>query len=126
MIGRMEEVQQMKAISPACLVKIATGAVEYAQSFGFRPHPDYRHAAMLLAGIDPATCREKFTFGRDGKPLYIQGPHESIAQAAAITQRVQEAGGHFVMALPGAGPQEYLAIEDELDELDSPDEDDSP
>ena len=118
----MEETQTMSAIAPACLVKIVTGAVEYAQSFGFPPHRDYRHASMLLAGIDPSTCPEQFTFGRAGKPFYVQGPNESSAQAAAIMQRVQEAGGHFLVAIPGS--QEFLGIEGELNHMDSLESDD--
>ena len=56
LIQKMGKTQTMIPISPACLVKILEGAVEYARSFGFPPHPDYRHAAMLLAGIDPKAC----------------------------------------------------------------------
>ena len=82
LIRKMETTQSMISISPACLVKIVAGAVEYAGSFGFPPHPDYRHAAMLLEGIDLQACAHEFTFGRDGKPYYIQGPHESPAVVA--------------------------------------------
>jgi len=124
MLRDMQERQKMRAISPACLAKIVKGAVEYAKSFGFPPHPDYRHASTLLDGIDPSTCPDQFTFGRDGKPFYIQGPNESLAQAAAITHRVRDAGGHFVMALPD-GSGEVRSMEDGFDEFDSLDEDDS-
>jgi hypothetical protein len=121
-IERMEKTQKMRAIEPACLVKIVTGAVEYALSFHFPPHPDYRHAAMLLDGIDPAACPQHFTFGRDGKPFYVQGPHESSAQAAAITQRVVEAGGHFLIGGPGANLQNATEFDDELEHDDAPGE----
>ena len=118
----MEATQKMRAVTPACLAKIVKGAVEYAQSFGFPPHPDYRHASTLLEGIDPSTCPNEFTFGRDGKPFYIQGPNESFAQAEAIAQRLIEAGGHYLVA---AGGGEVRSLEDGFDEFDSGDEDDS-
>ena len=108
----------MRAITPACLVKIVNGAIDYAQSFDFSPHPDYRHAAMLLEGIDPADCHQAFTFGRDGKPFYMQGPHESPAQVEAIMDRITSVGGHFMIGGP-ASPLSDLddgGIEDELDE----------
>jgi hypothetical protein len=105
---RMAGQQPMVPISPAALVKILAGAVEYAGRFGFRPHHDYRHAERLLAGIDPSECTEEFTFGRDGKPFYIQGPFESLHEARAITERVLEAGGHYIV----------LASDSGLDELD--------
>jgi hypothetical protein len=125
LIRKMDEVQEMQPITPACLAKIVLGAVEFAQSFGFRPHPDYHHAATLLDGIDPATCPHQFTFGRDGKPFYMSGPNESFAQAQAIAQRVQAAGGHFIVGIPGAGAEELLGIEGELDQLDALEDDSS-
>jgi hypothetical protein len=125
LIRRMEKQLTMSAISPACLVKIVNGAVEYAQSFGFPPHDDFHHAAMLLDGIDTSTCTREFTYGRDGKPFYVQGPNESYAQAEAISQRIQRAGGHYLVELDGAELGELADIDDGFDQLDS-DEDDEP
>src|SRR5262245_60530893 len=126
LIRQMEQVQRMRSIAPPCLVKIVKGAVEYAQSFGFPPHPDYRHASMLLAGIDPSTCPNQFTFGRDGKPLYIQGPNESPAQAESIMRRILDAGGDFLITLPGSGRQVFPGLEGEFDQFDPHGENDSP
>ncbi len=122
-IEKMEDTQTMRPIAPACLVKIIRGAVEFAQSFGFAPHRDYRHASMLLDGIDPSTCPDEFIFGRDGKPLYIQGPYESPAQAEAILQRVNDAGGHFVMGLNGPPEGRLLSLEGQFDDLEEEDDD---
>ena len=99
-ISHMNEKQEMIPIAPACLVKIVRGGVDFAQSFGFPPHPDYRHAARLLEGIDPAGCTQEFTFGRDGRPFYINGPFETPAEVMAIAQRVRDAGGHFLAMGP--------------------------
>jgi len=124
LIEHVEATQKLVRIEPACLAKIVTGAVEYARSFGFSPHPDYRRAAMLLEGIDPATCRKEFTFGKDGKPLYIQGPNESPAQAAAIMHRVTEAGGDFVVGGPVSGMEGLPFTEEDMDELEYFDDED--
>jgi len=123
MVEQMEVTQTMVAIAPACLAKTVKGAVEYAQSFGFRPHPDYRHASTLLDGIDPSTCPHQLAFGRDGKPFYMQGPNESLAQAAAIAERVRDAGGHFTIALPD-GSGEVRSMEDGFDEFNALEDDD--
>ena len=80
LVKGMGEMQDMSSINPACLVKIVKGAVEYAQSLGFSPDSEYRHASLLLEGIDPSTCTDRFEFGRDGKPFYVQGPNETPAQ----------------------------------------------
>ncbi len=114
-IRQMDEMRTMIAIDPACLVKIVKGAVEYAQSLGFPPPTDYHHASRLLEGIDPATCPETYTFGRDGLPFYFQGPNESPAQAQAIVQRVRERRGDFVVML-GPPEGEFDAIEGESDD----------
>ncbi len=124
LIRRMEETQRMRSIGPACLVKVVQGAVDYAKSFGFPPHPDYRHASRLLAGVDPATCPEQFTFGRNGKPFYIQGPHESSAQAAAIMQRIQAAGGHFLIEASGVNIEGAVDATESLHLDDFGDDDD--
>jgi hypothetical protein len=126
LIRQMEQGQRMGPISPSCLAKIVKGAVEYAQAFGFVPHPDYRHASMLLEGIDLSTCPTQFTFGRDGKPFYVQGPHESFAQATAISQHLQAMGGHYLVQLPEAVVHEHPEIEGLFGEPDSLDEDNSP
>jgi hypothetical protein len=122
-IRHLTKVQRMASIAPECLVKIVTEAVLYAQSFGFRPHPDYDHASKLFSGIDPAACHTEYTFGRDGKPLYIQGPNESSAQAAAITQRVKDAGGIFLIQLPMAGSNPFAGSGEDSDERELLEED---
>ncbi len=118
-IGRMERFEKMCPASPACLSRIVKGAVEYAQSFGFPPHPDYRHASMLLDGIDPSSCPNEFKFGRDGQPFYIQGPNESPAQAAAIAQRVHAARGHYIVSLSGDDVDESADFGSEIDRFET-------
>ncbi len=127
LIEKMEQMQTLNTITPACLAKIIQGAVAYARSFGFAPHPDYHHAAMLLDGLDPAACEQEFAFGRNGEPFYIQGPNETIAQAEAIIARIQAAGGHFMVGGPVSSSGDFAEIEENFDESDDDeDEDDLP
>jgi hypothetical protein len=126
MIRQMDQAQRMRAITPACLAKIVEGAIEFAHSFGFPPHRDYRHASILLHGIDPSTCPNEFTFGRDGRPFYIQGPNESPAEVKAIVERTLDAGGHFLLMSPGADSLGLPMIESAFDQLDTPEADDAP
>lgn len=115
-LQQLERTQPLSPIDPACLVKIVQGAVEYARSLGFTPHPDFRHASLLLAGIDPSECREEFEYGKNGKPMYIQGPHETPAQIRAILERTKEAGGDFVLVSPPMSSEGFPAIEDDSDD----------
>ncbi len=120
MLKNMEASQPMEPISPACLAKIVRGSLEYAASMGFRPHPDFRHAGLLLAGIDPAECAEEFSFGKDGKPFYIRGPYETPAQAQVIGERIKAAGGEYVVPMRPIEMGEAL----DLDDVDFDDDDD--
>jgi hypothetical protein len=129
-IHELDQIQSMRHVNPACLAKIVLGAVEFAQSLGLPPHPDYRHASHLLDGIDPSACREQFTFGKDGRPFYFQGPNETPGQVAAILQRVREAGGHYIIVGSGIDQDELLGIEqapdEDEDEDEADEEDDGP
>lgn len=60
-------------IHPACAKKLIEGAVAYAEGLGFAPHRDYRKARRLLSGIDAALCPREFTYGCEGRPLYVRG-----------------------------------------------------
>ena len=71
-------------LPPACAKKLLDGALAYAERLGFAPHRDYRKARRALGGLDAADCPETFTFGRDGKPFYVEGPHDTPER----TQRV--------------------------------------
>jgi hypothetical protein len=106
----------MHAISPESFVKLVTEAVAYARALGFSPHSDYEIAKLLLAGIDPSQSTSHFEFGKEGKPFYFQGPHESPARAAAIAARVEAAGGTCVIV--GRGLTEDGEFLEEYDEFD--------
>jgi hypothetical protein len=63
-------------IHPACAKKLIEGAHDYAEALGFAPARDYRKARRVLTGINAAGCPETFTYGREGRPFYFQGPHD--------------------------------------------------
>lgn len=60
------------------------GAVEYARGLGFEPHPDFAAAA---AHLGPWTGPSAITFGRNGKPLFIEGPRDNAAQVISTLER---------------------------------------
>lgn len=87
-------------IHPTCAKKLIEGAVAYAERFGFAPHRDFRKARRVLSGIDAALCPTDFTFGRDGRPCFVRGPHDSeerLERVLAILEaRCGEDGYDFV------------------------------
>ena len=60
--------------------RIVYGAIEYAGRFHFRPNHDFHQSRYVLG--DPPAIRpgEEIEFGRGGRPLYISGPHDDVAQ----------------------------------------------
>lgn len=92
-------------MSPACARKLVEDAVAYTRGLGLEPHADYRKACRVFGGIRAAECGETFTFGDKGKPLYVQGPHDSPAFAKRVIRvlhaKLGQDGFHFVVSAAG-------------------------
>ncbi len=116
----------LREVTPAHVVKLVEGARAYAKDLGFAPHEDYHDAAVVFGDIDPAGCSEEFVFGRDGKPLFVAGPHDSPEKIRRIiaTLRTRCGEGHYDILTPMA---ETLFLDDgdeeDVDDLDGEEED---
>jgi hypothetical protein len=77
------------------------GAVDYARNLGFEPHPDFAKGAALLG--DWEAGRSDVTFGRDGKPCYINGPRDNThGIMAKLRQAVGDGNFDYLVQLPGS------------------------
>ena len=113
-MAKVNKAGRTRRVSPEYLAKIVRGAVDYAARLGFAPHADYDAPKRLIDNIDSSLCSEEFEFGKDGKPFYTSGPHDSPARADAIVKKIQQVGGHFLIRVPGAGADmEDLDLESE-------------
>lgn len=73
------------------------GAVEYARGLGFEPAPD-SDFDKTSGHLGPWTGPSAITFGRDGKPFYIQGPRDNAAHVMRTLQRsVGKDNFHFTV-----------------------------
>ena len=63
------------------------GAVGFARTLGFDPAPDF---AATRDHLGPWAGQGAITFGRDGKPFFIQGPHDN---SASIVSRLRRSVG---------------------------------
>lgn len=78
------EIQRMLASAGMPLVDIdyedarslILGAINYARNLGMEPHEDWPDASYVVEA--ERSFVPKFTFGRDGKPLYIPGPDDDV------------------------------------------------
>ncbi len=111
-------------IDPASAARFVQDAIEFARRYGFEPHPDARKALPLFADLDPSLAERTFEFGREGKPYYIAGPHDSTDRQRRILETLQrtagEGGFHSVLRMiPDLG----LSESDDLREYDDEDDD---
>lgn len=81
---------------------IIYGAMEYAEDLGFKPHPDFGLAQYVLDDIEDVEYMD-IEFGKNGKPLYIQGDNDTkyLHILATLDKNI------------GAGNYEHI-LEDEL------------
>ena len=92
-------------IAPECARKIVDGAVSYAKSLGFSPHPDYLAANALFGDIDAADCGIDYEFGLNGRPFYMPGPKDTPAKVSKIMQtlRTGVGDGNFEFMIEARG-----------------------
>lgn len=83
----------MNTADPACVKKLLEDVVEYALDLGFKPDPEYMKFKGFLRGIDKTECSETFTFGKEGKPYYINGPYETVDESLKIVKQLERSCG---------------------------------
>jgi hypothetical protein len=100
-VHKLQRQFSSKPMSPAAARKFVEQSVEYARSWGLAPHSDYHRAKLIFGSIDAAESSEQFEFGKDGKPLFIAGPHDNEPRCRQVLRTLAEHGGpddfHFLM-----------------------------
>ncbi len=103
---RLIERQDPMAKKDASYVKkLVESAEAWASGLGFSPHPDYHVAKQLLSDIVAENCTETFEFGKDGKPMFIQGPTDTAAKVRQVLATLTKscgAGGFEALVMVGA------------------------
>ena len=96
---------EFEKIHQTCARKLIEGAVKYANNLGFNSHPDYKNAKNIFGDIDSNVCPVKYVYGKEGKPYYMRGPHESMNDAKNIIEKLGKKCGE--------GGFDYVVIMDE-------------
>lgn len=77
--------------------RIVFGGIGYARGLGFEPHADFAKAAGHLGEWDGVCDLE---FGRDGMPMYIEGPHDDAWRIMrTLRQNVGDGNFHYLVGL---------------------------
>jgi len=84
------------------VAKIIREAIAYAGELGFKPHPDYRDAMLVLGDADPDACEVPIPLGKDGKPFFVAGPYDNVDRIMSkLTRKLGPDGFHFLVPLSG-------------------------
>ncbi|MGR9000125.1 MAG: hypothetical protein ACU88J_13910, partial [Gammaproteobacteria bacterium] len=109
--GRMAATggRSFENLHQSCAKKLLDGLVDYAKELGFSPHPDYKNAYDIFGDIDAGACPVKYTYGKEGKPFYINGPYESSADINRIINTLTKKCG-------AGGFDTVLRLSDDMDD----------
>ncbi len=102
--SRFEE--SVEEISLAQAQAIIWGAVDYARQLGFEPHKDFEAAKAILGETDTLPV---LNFGKDGKPMYVNGPYDN-AEKILKTLEDSVGNGNYDCLLQG-GPGDIGIID---------------
>lgn len=89
----LENSGSTRALDPAAFKLLIDDAIAYARRLGFEPHRDYFKGDFLFQAIDTSQCQERFTFGSEGQPLYICGPHDNAERQRQILATLRRTCG---------------------------------
>lgn len=119
MLAKTHQEQGLKPVDPGCARKLLQGAVAYAKGIGFEPAEEYWRAEKLFGLADPAQCQTEYTYGREGRPCYIQGPHDDLKTVryvlGQLNERLGEGNFDYVVEIDGeqqASRPELLEVQD--------------
>jgi hypothetical protein len=92
----------VRNLSPASVRKIVESAVAYANDLSLHPHADYQKARALFGDINAAEGTEDIEFGKNGKPFFIAGPHDTMDRCRRILSTLVASRGPdgFEFAVP--------------------------
>jgi len=100
-VDRLLPAADRRTIDPPSARKLVEAAVAYAQGLGLAPHPDYKAACRVFGGTNATESNTGFTFGKDGKPFYIQGRYDSFERALRVMHQLRarcgKDGFHFLV-----------------------------
>jgi hypothetical protein len=108
-------IQPMAPADYNLAAKIVVTGLEYAGNLGFKPDPVFAQAQHLLAGADPAACTMPIpTGGPEGKPFFVNGPHDDARKIVDHLTRTVGAGNfHYLVQ----GSAEELGLPENIDEI---------
>ncbi|MEA2011525.1 MAG: hypothetical protein U9O87_00335 [Verrucomicrobiota bacterium] len=97
----MQNMQNFFECPPEDAKKLILGSAKYAADLGFKPDKDYKKAMQIFHDVDETESTTNFTYGQNGKALFIGGPFDSPQKCKKIIETLEKSVGkenyHFMM-----------------------------
>ena len=107
LVAKVGRSSALHPIAPGECRSLVEAAVRYAEGLGLPPHSDYRKVVGIFEGIESLPLADKFLFGKDGKPLFVNGPFDTEARQnmihRALVKSVGEGNFHFAIGKSSSG-----------------------
>jgi len=114
MVAAMGYAAPLTPVEPAYARKLLRDVVAWARTLGIEPAADYAAADLLFGDVSADACDTVFTFGQNGKPVYMPDPSDTPArirrQLEQLRRRLGPDGFDFV---------EMAGDEDDFAEFDT-------
>ena len=105
--------KQSLAISPALAHEIIYGAIEFAARFGFKPQRDFQDSQYILDPVDVHPRSGQVEFGKNGQPLFINGPYDNVDKILRQLKRTPGDGNFKFIAMLGSPDDDFFTADDE-------------
>jgi hypothetical protein len=90
------------SVDPSYARKLLRDLAAWSQSIGFAPHRDFVAVERIFGDLNADASDAVFRFGRDGKPVYIPGPSDTVPliqrRIAQLRKYLGDDGFGFEMA----------------------------
>jgi hypothetical protein len=86
----MDAGSPMVSVDPGYARKLLRDLAAWSQSIGFAPHEDFAAVERMFGDVSADASDAVFRFGRDGKPIYIPGPNDSVRLVQRRMEQLQK------------------------------------
>jgi hypothetical protein len=103
---------------------IIFGAIAYAEDLGFKPEKDWALSQFILEEDTEDVELIDLEFGKNGKPLFINGPYDNVTAITAKLDKAVGKGNYEMTMIVGDSSFDNFLDEDYEDGYDDDDEED--
>jgi len=100
--SKISRTTKLVECSPELAHQMIYESIDFAAQFGFQPQKDFMLSQYLLTPRGELEEPYKLTFGRDGKPFYISGPHDNPERIMRQLEKTAGPGNYDYLV--GLGP----------------------